>query len=290
MDEGGERGYTCFNLTEMEEWLMGKKIARILRGEMISSGFYVLLGLCLVLMPAQTVNIICKVVFGIVLAAAGLYHLSIYIRGKDSATILDLFTGVIVLVLGGFLFFNPVIVVKLLPLLLGAFVLVDSIWKLKGSFQLRKRKRTEWQVFLFISLIFIVLGGIMMANPFVKTKTTIFFNGWILMVNGAADFIFYFLLKRGLKTSVEKTEEKNGEDASETEEAVEAAEEIPEWKGDLHRENKTAETAEDERPAEIDRKPVEDEQPAEADGKPAYEGDVPEKEIPEEEILEEWKD
>ena len=97
---------------------MRKKIAGILRGELISSGFYVLLGLCLVLMPAQTVNIICKVVFGIVLAAAGLYHLSIYIRGKDSATILDLFTGVIVLVLGGFLFFNPVIVVKLLPLLL----------------------------------------------------------------------------------------------------------------------------------------------------------------------------
>ena len=204
---------------------MGKKIAGILRGELISSGFYVLLGLCLVLMPAQTVNIICKVVFGIVLAAAGLYHLSIYIRGKDSATILDLFTGVIVLVLGGFLFFNPVIVVKLLPLLLGAFVLVDSIWKLKGSFQLKKRKRTEWQVFLFVSLIFIVLGGIMMANPFVKTKITILFDGWVLMVNGAADFIFYFLLKRGLKAAAEKQEEKMEEEVPEAEEVVEEAEE-----------------------------------------------------------------
>lgn len=204
---------------------MGKKIAGILRGELISSGFYVLLGLCLVLMPAQTVNIICKVVFGIVLAAAGLYHLSIYIRGKDSATILDLFTGVIVLVLGGFLFFNPVIVVKLLPLLLGAFVLVDSIWKLKGSFQLKKRKRAEWQVFLFVSLIFIVLGGIMMANPFVKTKITILFDGWVLMVNGAADFIFYFLLKRSLKAAAEKQEEKMEEEVPEAEEVVEEAEE-----------------------------------------------------------------
>lgn len=237
---------------------MGKKIAGILRGELISSGFYVLLGLCLVLMPAQTVNIICKVVFGIVLAAAGLYHLSIYIRGKDSATILDLFTGVIVLVLGGFLFFNPVIVVKLLPLLLGAFVLVDSIWKLKGSFQLRKRKSAEWQIFLFVSLIFIVLGGIMMANPFVKTKTTILFDGWVLMVNGAADFIFYFLLKRGLKASSKKHEEKREEEISEAEEIVEAAE---------------------------DEKTVPEAQTLEADDRSA-----PEEETPEEEVLEEWKD
>lgn len=265
---------------------MGKKIAGILRGELISSGFYVLLGLCLVLTPAQTVNIICKVVFGIVMVASGLYHLSIYIRGKDSATILDLFTGVIVLVLGGFLFFNPVIVVKLLPLLLGAFVLVDSIWKLKGSFQLRKRKRAEWQVFLFVSLIFIVLGGIMMANPFVKTKTTILFDGWVLMVNGVADFIFYFLLKRGLKASAEKQEEKREEEISEAEEVVESEEEaLSEWKEDLHRENKEEETVEDERPAETDGKTAEDERSSEADGKPVYK-----EETPEEEVLEEWKD
>lgn len=262
---------------------MGKKIAGILRGELISSGFYVLLGICLVLMPAQTVNIICKVVFGIVLAAAGLYHLSIYIRRKDTATILDLFTGVIVFVLGGFLFFNPVIVVKLLPLLLGAFVLVDSIWKLKGSFQLKKRKRTEWQVFLFVSLIFIILGGIMMANPFVKTKTTILFDGWVLMVNGAADFIFYFLLKRGLKAAAEKQEQESEENTEKTEEIKETAEEIPEWQEDSYRENKVPDTVTEmtltETPEKTERNAYEEEEREKA-----------QKEEPEEEILEEWKD
>lgn len=262
---------------------MGKKIAGILRGELISSGFYVLLGICLVLMPAQTVNIICKVVFGIVLAAAGLYHLSIYTRGKDTATILDLFTGVIVFVLGGFLFFNPVIVVKLLPLLLGAFVLVDSIWKLKGSFQLKKRKRTEWQVFLFVSLIFIILGGIMMANPFVKTKTTILFDGWVLMVNGAADFIFYFLLKRGLKAAAEKQEQESEENTEKTEEIKETAEEIPEWREDSYRENKVPDTVTEmtltETPEKTERNAYEEEEREKA-----------QKEEPQEEILEEWKD
>ena len=69
---------------------MGEKINNILKGEIISSVFYVLLGLCLILIPTQTVDVICKVVFGLILIGVGIYHIYIYIRGKVSATIMDL--------------------------------------------------------------------------------------------------------------------------------------------------------------------------------------------------------
>lgn len=198
---------------------MGKKIAAILRGEITSSFFYIILGLCLVLIPAQTVNIICKVIFGLVLIGSGLYHIYIYIKGKKTSTILDLFTGVIVLVIGGFLFFNPPVVIKLLPLLLGAFVLVDSIWTIQGSFQLKKRRRREWQGFLIGSLIFIVLGILLMVNPFTKIKTTILFAGWTLLINGTVDLVFYFLLKKGMKAGeiiVDFGQTAEGEEMQET--------------------------------------------------------------------------
>ena len=42
---------------------MGEKINNILKGEIISSVFYVLLGLCLILIPTQTVDVICKVAY-----------------------------------------------------------------------------------------------------------------------------------------------------------------------------------------------------------------------------------
>ena len=167
---------------------MGKKIADILKGELVSSFFYILLGLCLAFMPVQTVNIICKVVFGLVLIGAGIYHIYIYIREKEDSTILDLFSGVIVLVLGGFLFFNPQIVVKLLPLLLGAFVLVDSIWTIRGSFRLKKKGRKEWKAFLISSFVCIGFGIAMMVNPFPKVRQTVVF-----------DVVIFILLKRGMK-------------------------------------------------------------------------------------------
>ena len=134
-----------------------------------------------------------------------------------------------------------------------------------------------------LGMIFIILGGIMMANPFVKTKTTILFDGWVLMVNGAADFIFYFLLKRGLKAAAEKQEQESEENTEKTEEIKETAEEIPEWREDSYRENKVPDTVTEmtltETPEKTERNAYEEEEREKA-----------QKEEPQEEILEEWKD
>ena len=62
---------------------MGEKINNILKGEIISSVFYILLGLCLILIPTQTVDVICKVVFGLILIGVGIYHIYIYIQSVE---------------------------------------------------------------------------------------------------------------------------------------------------------------------------------------------------------------
>lgn len=178
---------------------MGKKAADILKGEIVSSIFYIAFGLCLVLIPEQTVNLICKVIFGVVMISTGLYHIYIYTREKENATILDLFSGVIALVLGGFLFMTPQIVIKILPYLLSAFVLVDSIWTLKGSRKLKKLGNSAWKVLLIGSLIFIVLGFVMMFYPFSMVKYTVIFSGCVFLANGIGDIIFLILLHLGIK-------------------------------------------------------------------------------------------
>lgn len=193
---------------------MGEKIAKVFKGEITSSLFYILFGLCLVLMPSQTVGILCKIVFGVVMIGAGLYHILIYVAGKANSTILDLLTGVIVLVLGGFLFFNPQIVIKLLPLLLGAFVLVDSIWKLQGAFRMKKRGYKSWKFFVLDSVLFIGFGAAVMINPFTKITMTVMFAGAVLLANGAADLIFYVILHRGMKKGFVQPEEEQTEQQS----------------------------------------------------------------------------
>ncbi|MDO4338594.1 MAG: DUF308 domain-containing protein [Eubacteriales bacterium] len=183
---------------------MAERISRILKGQITTSVIYILLGLCLIFMPVKTVNLICKVVFGVVMIAAGLYHIIIYVREKENATPLDMFSGAILLVLGGFLFFNPQIVVKVLPILLGTFILIDSIWTLQGCIRLKKRKCGEWKLLLVGSLVFIGLGVTLVINPFTVVKYTVIFAGWILLCNGVLDLLFLFVLRRGLKRIVEE--------------------------------------------------------------------------------------
>ncbi len=96
---------------------MWEKINKILKGQVVTSIIYIVFGVCLVCMPVNMINVICKFVFGILLILVGLYHILIYVAEKLSATIFDLFSGGVLLVVGVFLFMNPQIVIKLLRLL-----------------------------------------------------------------------------------------------------------------------------------------------------------------------------
>lgn len=178
---------------------MWEKINNFLKGQIVTSLVYIALGVCLVFMPVNTINVICKFVFGILLILVGMYHILIYVAEKLNSTIFDLFSGGILMVLGIFLFMNPQIVVKLLPILLGTFILVDSIWTLKGSSKLKKRGVDTWRLLLFGSLIFIALGISLVVNPFTMVKYTVIFAGWIFLCNGIIDLIYLVLLKKGLK-------------------------------------------------------------------------------------------
>ena len=163
---------------------MWEKINNFLKGQIVTSIIYIALGACLVFMPVSTVNVICKFVFGILLILVGLYHILIYVAEKLNSTIFDLFSGGVLMVLGIFLFMNPQIVVKLLPILLGTFILVDSIWSLKGSLKLKKRGAGSWKFLLLGNIIIIALGISLVVNPFTMVKYTVIFAGWIFLCCG----------------------------------------------------------------------------------------------------------
>ena len=202
---------------------MWEKINNFLKGQIVTSIIYIALGACLVFMPVSTVNVICKFVFGILLILVGLYHILIYVAEKLNSTIFDLFSGGVLMVLGIFLFMNPQIVVKLLPILLGTFILVDSIWTLKGSLKLKKRGAGSWKFLLMGSIIFIALGISLVVNPFTMVKYTVIFAGWIFLCNGVIDMIYLILLRKGLKEIKQDVEAVDadgeiisGEDSGET--------------------------------------------------------------------------
>lgn len=279
---------------------MEEKKNKIFRGQLPVSVIYVLLGLCLALMPVETVNVLCKVVFGLVLIGAGLYHIFLFVFEKENATILDLFSGVIVLVIGVFLFMNPPVVIKLLTLMLGAFILVDSIWMLRGSLKLKKKGLGVWKAFLIESLIFVALGVLILMNPFSELKMTMQVSGWIFVANGGLDIIFYAILQHGLKKEEEDVKEEDKPEKEPDKETDKETDKEIDKKADKNTEmceesNEENGDTKDEK-SNIDGKDIAAENCIDkgyAAGNDVQECDQTENDgnrEPEEEVLEEWKD
>ena len=276
---------------------MDEKKSKILRGQIPTSVFYILFGLCLALMPVETVNVLCKVVFGLVLIGAGVYHILIFVLEKDNSTILDLFSGVIVLVIGIFLFMNPTVVVKLLTLMLGAFILVDSIWMMRGSMKLKKRGQGVWKAFLVESLIFIGLGVLILVNPFSEIRMTVQISGCIFVANGVLDIIFYLILKHGLKKEIQDGSAGDGKkenkvtdadvavkDAETPDSGFEPAKKVDTETVESDAENTGAQEEQTDQEEQADQEEQTDQEEQEDQEEQASQ--KPE----EEEILEEWKD
>ncbi|MBQ9065573.1 MAG: DUF308 domain-containing protein [Blautia sp.] len=182
----------------MKEHKIQKKIINFLKGEIAAAVFFILVGLCLVIFPVQTVDVICRIVFGILLVFAGLYNIGMYLSVRYQTTVFNMFAGVIVLVLGWFMFENPQIVVKLMPRLLGALLCVDSIWMIRTALKFKKAEISIWNMFLLAGLTGIILGIVTIINPFGKVRSTILFAGIVFLLKGAADVAFDILRKKNL--------------------------------------------------------------------------------------------
>lgn len=193
---------------------MSKWIAKVFKSTITLGIIYLALGISMILFPIQAVNVVCKIIFGIVLICAGAYHIMLFVLEKKETTIFDLFSGVIVFVLGIFLFNNPQIVVKLLQYMLGAFILVDSLWTLLGTVKLAKKKRWEWKILLLGSLIFIGLGVIIVAYPFETLEKHIIFAGAVFVANGLEDILLFILLRMGIKKAESKASQEGKEEVA----------------------------------------------------------------------------
>lgn len=268
---------------------MKEYIKNIFKGQLFTTIIYLALGIWLVMFPMPAVNIICKVIFGIVLMLVGLYHIWLYLSEAGGTSIFNLFTGAIMLVLGVFFFQNPNIVEQILPSLLAALLLVDSIWTLRTGLKLKQHDRGEWKFFVVVSLVFVTLGIVLFMNPFKTLERTILFAGWSFISDAVLDIFSIFLSIIG-SHAIEKA--KNKIEIKAEEENLEISDEVSEEKDfesnteEIKEENSGSDAVLEEKVQKLEEI-VEDIQPeASAEKKDSF-GHLLQVD---EDTLEEWKD
>ena len=145
----------------------------------LMSVLYLGLGIFLLMRPSTALNVVCYALGGVVLVCAAVQLVRYFAveRGIFQSQ-LTLISGIICLGLGAFLILRSDIVVRILPIVFGLFVIFDSLGRIPS-----------WKGFLLLPVLSVVLGVVMILNPFGTMETLVMAIGIILIIEGAINLL-----------------------------------------------------------------------------------------------------
>lgn len=166
----------------------------------VTSILYILLGLVLFIYPEMSLKLVCNIIGVIILIYGGIKILS-YFRNKDTGFFrFDLIIGIIFAVIGGFLLLRPDIIISILPVTIGVYVLFDSLTNLRQALDLKDAGYDKWWSMLVLAVIMIVLGLIMIFNPFGTVALMVMFMGGIFLFRGISNIVSILFTNHKIKT------------------------------------------------------------------------------------------
>lgn len=153
----------------------------------------VVIGAVLLIKPdeaLQFVSIACGATMIVLGAASWIYYFA-----KDKSLFLA-GLGSIVLVVGIFVCVKYESIVSFLLFFFGLFILVSGIINLLTSFRSRKYGLGSWAISLVLSVLTVILGIIILVNPFDSMLSIIRFLGAGLLIYAVVDIITFVQVKK----------------------------------------------------------------------------------------------
>ncbi len=139
--------------------------------------------------PGTALNIVCYALGGVVLACAAGALIRYFVVERGVFRPACLISGLICLALGVFLLLRSDIVVSILPIVFGLFVIFDAIGRVQNALDLRRCGYDSWKGFLLLPVLSVVLGVMLILNPFGAMETLVMAIGVILIVEGAINLL-----------------------------------------------------------------------------------------------------
>lgn len=173
----------------------------------ISSVAFILVGLALLLWPEASLRVVCGL-FGLVILMKGVGSIYSFLKAEVRGffSYFGWLFGAAAVALGIFLLIRPQTVVSILPILVGLFVIMDGVMRVQSAFELRAEGYDHWWSLLILALVSVVLGAVMLWNPFGTVELLVMAIGVILMVEGALNLVGYIwaaIQLKGLKKAAQ---------------------------------------------------------------------------------------
>ena len=169
------------------------------------SALFFLFGLAVVIWPDLSSRILLGVVGIAALAVGGVRFYRYCQAGPLSEGARSHLTiSLCFLVFGLVLLLMPAYLQDVVPFCIGLLLLVGGIIKLQVSLEARKMQSQSWKIIVSEAAFCVILGTLVLINPFSDRIWLIRFLGLALMLEGIMDVIANLLLRGAKKAFLEK--------------------------------------------------------------------------------------
>ena len=177
----------------------------------------VIIGIIDLVNPEKMLNIIAYAL-GISAIICGLIFIIVYVARdvKYNLNNNDFLSGLIAVVVGIVILIKWQQFMELVPIVLGALIIVSGCIKLQDAIDLKKLDHPAFLMMLIVAIVFIIFGSILVANPFKSEIILMRIIGVSLIIAGMTDLftsVFFDGIRKSyqpevIETSYEEAEEK----------------------------------------------------------------------------------
>lgn len=152
----------------------------------------------MVIIPKMSLEIL-GVILSVILIINGVILMITDIKLNNNFIPVDMLpASMLSILLGIMMLIYPNILSFIIPLMLGTWFIMTSIFKIRLTLYLSKIQNTPWLLLMLISILSIVCGFILILNPIDSSVAITLFIGIVIIVYAISDIINMIVLKRNL--------------------------------------------------------------------------------------------
>lgn len=169
----------------MKDIIKKKEIKGIL-----GSLLLIVLSVFLMLKPIEIIGFLIKVI-GMILLICGVFDFANYFVNKKEESLFDygLVKGIIEITIGVLFIFKYDLLINLFPCILGLIIVFINIFKLQTAISL-KEFESNYMTGVIISSLSIILGLVIVINPFETLEVVIIVSGAVLLISELSNIIY----------------------------------------------------------------------------------------------------
>jgi uncharacterized membrane protein HdeD (DUF308 family) len=111
--------------------------------------------------------------------------------------------AILIAVIGLWMFFQPAMMVSLIPIAIGVLLVVHGVQDISLAFEGKKNKATNWWGMLLMAIINIALGVLCVINAFGLVEFSMVLIGIMLVYDGLSDMLIVHKVNKAAKDVVD---------------------------------------------------------------------------------------